>query len=323
MIRRRTFPTIWKVTGFLMPLVILFILAGCREHQENSVTCEDTSSQQTVEESTFSISAAGTSPQKSDYSFRNACFYCVETRELLYAYNTEEKIAPASLTKILTASVACHYITEDTVFVVGSELSLLKPHSSLCLIKKGHRLALKDLLTGLLISSGNDAAYTVAVNVARSLSKEKLSDSEAVARFCTLMNSFSQSLGMENSNFKNPDGWDDPQQYTTISDLLKLTQYALTVSTIKEIISFSEKHVIFKSGENITWKNTNQLLNLSGKHYNKYAIGMKTGTTKNAGNCLIAVFRKNELTYIAIVCGAETSDSRYEAANRLFETYSK
>lgn len=306
-----------------MPLVILFILAGCREHQENSVTCEDTSSQQTVEESTFSISAAGTSPQKSDYSFRNACFYCVETRELLYAYNTEEKIAPASLTKILTASVACHYITEDTVFVVGSELSLLKPHSSLCLIKKGHRLALKDLLTGLLISSGNDAAYTVAVNVARSLSKEKLSDSEAVTRFCTLMNSFSQSLGMENSNFKSPDGWDDPQQYTTISDLLKLTQYALTVSTIKEIISFSEKHVIFKSGENITWKNTNQLLNLSGKHYNKYAIGMKTGTTKNAGNCLIAVFRKNELTYIAIVCGAETSDSRYEAANRLFETYSK
>ncbi len=306
-----------------MLLVILFILAGCREHQENSVTCEDTSSQQTVEESTFSISAAGTSPQKSDYSFRNACFYCVETRELLYAYNTEERLAPASLTKILTASVACHYITEDTVFVVGSELSLLKPHSSLCLIKKGHRLALKDLLTGLLISSGNDAAYTVAVNVARSLSKEKLSDSEAVTHFCTLMNSFSQSLGMENSNFKNPDGWDDPQQYTTISDLLKLTQYALTVSTIKEIISFSEKHVIFKSGENITWKNTNQLLNLSGKHYNKYAIGMKTGTTKNAGNCLIAVFRKNELTYIAIVCGAETSDSRYEAANRLFETYSK
>lgn len=323
MIRRRTFSTIWKVTGFLMLLVILFILAGCREHQENSVTCEDTSSQQTVEESTFSISAAGTSPQKSDYSFRNACFYCVETRELLYAYNTEEKIAPASLAKILTASVACHYVSADTVFSVGSEIALIEPHSSLCLINKGHRLTLKDLLTGLLISSGNDAAYTVAVNIARRVSRETLSDSEAVTFFCELMNSFSQRLGMKNSNFTTPDGWDNPEQYTTVTDMLNLSLYALTVPTIKEIVSLSEKYVVFESGENITWKSTNQLLNPESRHYNKYAIGMKTGTTLNAGNCLIAIFRKNALTYIAIVCGSDTSDSRYKDANRLFITYSK
>lgn len=323
MIKRPYIITV-RISALLLLISVTFLIfLGFKEQTDYSVTIGNISSSQATEQTTDCVTATEPSSQKTDRSFEAACFYCVETKELLFSYNTEERLAPASFTKILTASVACHYITEDTVFVVGSELSLLKPHSSLCLIKKGHRLALKDLLTGLLISSGNDAAYTVAVNVARSLSKEKLSDSEAVTHFCTLMNSFSQSLGMENSNFKNPDGWDDPQQYTTISDLLKLTQYALTVSTIKEIISFSEKHIIFKSGENITWKNTNQLLNLSGKHYNKYAIGMKTGTTKNAGNCLIAVFRKNELTYIAIVCGAKTSDSRYEAANRLFETYSK
>ncbi len=331
MIKHRMVSAVRKVAGFLLLWMILFMFAGCREYQEFSVTCENASSQQTVEENTpfhteeitSSIPATATSSQKSDYSFRNACFYCMETKELLFSYNTEEKIAPASLAKLLTASVACHYVSADTVFSVGSEIGLVKPHSSLCLINKGHRLTLKDLLTGLLISSGNDAAYTIAVNVARKISGENLPDLKALNFFCELMNSFSQMLGMENSNFTSPDGWDDPEQYTTVTDLLKLTRYALTVPMIKEIVSHSEKHVVFESGENITWKNTNQLLNPGSRHYTKYAVGMKTGTTRSAGNCLIAVFRKNELTYIAIVCGAETSDSRYEDASRLFITYSK
>ena len=79
----------------------------------------------------------------------------------------DSKIAPASLAKILTASVALKYAKADDVFTVGSELKLVKPGSSICQIREGFKLSLQDLICGMLVSSGNDAAYTIAANIAR------------------------------------------------------------------------------------------------------------------------------------------------------------
>lgn len=84
-------------------------------------------------------------------------------------------------------------------------------------------LSLEDLLTGMLMASGNDAAYTIAVSVARKLNSNKyLRDYEAVQYFCTLMNDLANNIRMTNSHFVNPDGWDDYEQYTTTEDLIKL-----------------------------------------------------------------------------------------------------
>ena len=95
--------------------------------------------------------------------------------------------------------------------------------SSLCLIKAGHRLKLRDLLTGMLMCSGNDAAYTVAVNVARDVSGDRsMSDADAVAYFVQLMNDYAIQIGASNSNFTTPDGWDHTQQHTTICDLARI-----------------------------------------------------------------------------------------------------
>ena len=69
------------------------------------------------------------------------------------------------------------------------------------------------------------------------------------------------------------------------------------------------------------WKNTNKLLDSGSKHYNEYAIGVKTGSTKKAGNCLVSAFVKDGLTYISVVCGTATTDSRYEETNKLFDNY--
>lgn len=254
-------------------------------------------------------------------NFKSAVFCNIDTDEILYEHNSQIKISPASLAKILTACVAFKYIDPKTEFTVGTEQSLLKPRSSLSLIKKGHILTLQDLATGMLMASGNDAAYTIAVNVARIVGKQKFSDTDAVQYFCSLMNEFAQNIGMYNSNFTSPDGWDDDKQYTTAEDLLILARYASNVPEISEIVGTKEKYVVFVSGENITWKSTNQMLHKSSKHYNEYAIGMKTGTTKQAGNCLIALFNKDANTYIGIVCGAETSDLRYSEMNRIFYEY--
>ncbi len=251
-----------------------------------------------------------------------AAFACADDKELLYSDNPNEKIAPASLTKLLTASVALHYLSPDTVITVGSEQNLVKSGSSLCLIRPGHKLKLYDLLTGMLMASGNDAAYTVAVATARAVKSDTaMTDAEAVDCFSELMNAYADSLGMKNSHFVNPEGWDDVNQYTTVSDLLKLADYVLSVPEIKTITGTYQKKVYFVSGENITWTNTNALLNPNGTYYCADAVGLKTGTTANAGNCLIAAFERNGKTYLSDVIGCSTGNDRYELTHKMLSTF--
>lgn len=249
---------------------------------------------------------------------KSAAFACLEDETLLYYDNIDARVAPASLTKLLTASVALHYLSPDTIITVGSEQKLVKSGSSLCLIRQGHKLKLYDLLTGMLMASGNDAAYTVAVATARSVKSDvQMSDSEAVQYFSELMNSYASEIGMKNSHFVNPEGWDADNQYTTVSDLLVLAQYAFSVPEIRTITGTYQKNVVFASGENITWTNSNALLNPNSSYYSTDAIGMKTGTTSDAGSCLIAAFERNNKTYLSAVVGCNTNADRYELTLKL------
>ena len=246
--------------------------------------------------------------------------YCVEDDFMIDSMNKDKLIAPASLTKVLTASVTLRYLKPDDVVTVGSELSLVNVGSSLCMISRGQRLTVYDLLIGLLLPSGNDAAYTLAVSTARRVSGDRdMPDRNAVELFCKMMNEMARELGMKSSHFADPDGWDDPAHYTTVSDLIKVTKYALTVPEIREIVATTERDVVFESGESITWYNGNLLLWEQSRYYNEYAIGMKNGATDDAGYCLIAVFEKNGKTYIDIVVGSEDIEDRYEMIDRLFK----
>lgn len=256
-------------------------------------------------------------PQNS-VSATCAGLYNAKTMECLYENSVDNKIYPASLTKIVTACTALRYISPDTVFTVGTEQRLVPKGSSLCLIKSGHRLNLRDLLTGMLMCSGNDAAYTVAVNVAREVSgNADMSDSEAVTYFTELMNKFAVSIGAINSNFLNPDGWDVENQYSTVYDLALISAYAIQIDEIRNIVSCQSKYVVFDSGENITWHNTNALLQPDSKYYLPQAIGLKTGTTAKAGNCLIAIVDFNGTEYIAVVTGCKSDNERYESVHEL------
>ena len=253
---------------------------------------------------------------------KSAAFACVDDETLLYYDNINERIAPASLTKLLTASAALHYLSPDTVITVGSEQNLVKSGSSLCLIKPGHKLKLYDLLTGMLMASGNDAAYTVAVATARAVKPDTaMTDAQAVAYFSELMNEYASSLGMKNSHFTTPEGWDDANQYTTVSDLLILANHAFSIPEIKTITGTYQKKVYFVSGENVTWTNTNALLNPNSTYYCADAVGIKTGTTANAGNCLIAAFERNGKTYLSAVVGCNTGNDRYELTLKMLSQF--
>lgn len=236
----------------------------------------------------------------------------------LFDKASEEKIYPASLTKLVTALTALKYVTPDSVFTVGTEQRLVPDGSSLCLIQIGHRLSLYHLICGMLMSSGNDAAYTVAVNVAKAISETPLSsDKECIEYFSGLMNSYVKEIGAINSNFTNPDGWDDYDQYTTVKDLAIIAQKALECDEIREIISCKSKFVTFASGQTITWNNTNALLYPESDFYSEKAIGMKTGTTGLAGKCLISAFNINNSEYICVVAGCSENDDRYLATQTL------
>lgn len=279
-------------------------------------TPTDPSDSSDVSQSTTSEPAAP--PEIS--SKRALALYCVDDKKILYKENSDDHIALASITKILTACVALRYLDPETVIEVGSEQDLVKPGSSVCFIAKGHRLKFGDLLTGMLMASGNDAAYTVAVSAARARDPQAgLSDEQAVAEFGNMMTGFAKELGMNNSHFVNPDGWDDERQYTTARDLLLLAEYALTVPEICEIAATHQKRVVFESGEVAVWTNSNRLLDPESEFYYENAVGLKTGTTKKAGCCLLAAFNKNGKTYVSVAAGCGSDAERYEVTKSLID----
>ena len=255
-------------------------------------------------------------------NYRSAAVLSVDDEKMLFSDDIHTHTAPASLTKLLTAATVLKYVDTDEIFTVGSEQALVSPYSSMAYIQPGQQISVYDLMTGMLMASGNDAAYTLAVCTARQkFPEEDLSDQEAADRFCELMNETAEEIGMKESHFVTPDGWDDPDHYTTVNDLLVLAEYVLKVPEIKEITGTFTKTVNVASGDEFTWTNSNYLLDPSSPYYCEYAVGMKTGTTLSAGNCLIAAIEKNGKTYITAVTGCDTDDSRYVLTLKLIDTF--
>ncbi|WP_028504859.1 D-alanyl-D-alanine carboxypeptidase [Ruminococcus sp. FC2018] len=282
-----------------------------------SSTAEESSQPQKTPPVVFNTIQGDTEP----YSTVSAV-YCVESKTYNFGKNLESRISIASTTKLLTASVALKYMKPDAILTAGSELGLINPQSTTCYVYYGCEMSLSDLLGGLLIPSGNDAAYVIAVNVARAQQPGKqLSDKEAVDHFCKLMNDFAQELGMTDSHFVNPDGWDDPQHYSTAADMVKLAEYALTVPEICETMKTAYKTVSFSAGGYATWTNNNYFVIPGSNYYSPDALGMKTGTTENAGYCLITAFKRNSKTYICLAMGCNTDYDRFDLTQKLLESY--
>lgn len=316
----------------LLILIILLTLLACHKGKEektitdNGVSSEAEQVTSTVYDTTTAtvtsasctittvVTTHTSAVTQIDYpECKASAFYSLDDKEIIYSDTIDARIAPASLTKLITASVALKYADKNDIFTVGSEQSFVSVYSSLCGLQTGNMLTLEDLITGMLMSSGNDAAYTIAVSVARELEPDKyMSDYEAVDYFCGLMNSFAREIGMKDTNFVNPDGWDDDAQYTTVADLLKTAEYAYSVPLLRDITGTYEKTVTLYSGETYTWTNSNLLLDPYSDYYCEEAVGMKTGTTLSAGNNLIAVFSRNGRKYISVVCGCLSDNERYE-----------
>ena len=243
--------------------------------------------------------------------------YDLESGACLYGKGNADLTAPASLTKLVTAMVVLKNLPVYETVTVGSELDLVEYDSSRCGIKEGQTYSVYGLLYGLLMRSGNDAAYTLAVNTARAVCETKLNDREAAEYFCGMMNDLCRDIGAANSNFATPDGYDATGQLTTLDDLAIIAKKALEYEIIAEITSCPLIEVYTTENEKNVWRNTNFFLNTAFPLYNPNVRGMKTGSTDDAGKCLITLFTSGGREFIAIVSGCTTEGERYASASYL------
>lgn len=245
------------------------------------------------------------------------------TEDMYYLSGGENtRIAPASLTKLLTALIALEVLEENQIITVGDEVGLIAPNSSVAYIQKGHKLRVDMLIEGLLLQSGNDVAYTLAAAAGRELANNpKLSARGAVRRFVEYMNYRAQEMGLSGTHYENPDGIDGEDHYTCLADLAKISVMAMENPIIRKYVGKPSDFVTFASGQTITWSNTNSLLHQGNKYYCADAVGLKTGTTTKAGNCLISAFRRDGGYLFIGVLGGASYDGRYKDTLALYNLY--
>ncbi|MDR1753637.1 MAG: hypothetical protein LBR74_01880 [Eubacterium sp.] len=241
--------------------------------------------------------------------------YNLSGRELIYGKNLDNRIYPASITKLLTALVAIEKVPEDFEFIVGSEIDLISEDSSVARLKEGQILDLKGIITALILPSGNDAAYTIAVNVARGQVGEDHSDEEMASYFVNLMNEYAKRIGANGSNFRNPDGYHDDEHFSTIRDLLKISVAASENKLLCEICGKTSADIKFISGENASYENNHNLM----KSDVWDVRGLKTGVTDQAGYCFAGYVVINDEEYITVVSGSDDANMRDSDTIKLFE----
>ena len=246
--------------------------------------------------------------------------YDVEnSRFLKISGSQDDRVYQASITKLFTAYTAMQCLDLDTVITVGDALELVPPDSSFAGLNAGDQITVKHLIAGMMMNSGNDAAQTLAVACGRTLAGDSsLSPQEAVDRFVAEMNTQAQSVGLTDSHFVTPDGRHADGHYTTIRDLVRLAKLSLKDSTIMTYVHSANETFTLASGNQLTLKNTNALIQPESEYYCPYAIGMKTGYTDAAGNCLLSVFWYEGNPLIIGVFGAPTRNDRCADTLQLF-----
>lgn len=239
--------------------------------------------------------------------------------------NAQQRLYPASTTKIMAALLVIEKGNLDDVVKVGEEVRNLKSDGSKAGLKPGQRISVRNLVRGLMLPSGNDAAYTLAVYVARRVKHDnQLSVQEAVNFFVRMMNSRAKELGANNTHFANPHGYHDDNHYTTPYDLAKIARQAMKYEFFREVVD-TEKYSFTQSGRDsrkskglMVWKNTNELIDPHSRYYLPSATGIKTGHTTPAGYCLVSAASRKGINLIAVVMNS-TNTGVWNDSRRLLQ----
>lgn len=208
-----------------------------------------------------------------------------ETGKVLYEKNMNQRVAPASTTKIMTALVAQEYFRPADILTVPQEAMV---GGSTMGLKVGEQLTFRSLLYGMLLNSGNDAAYTIAINYPGGYSA-----------FIDRMNQKALSLGLKDTHFVNPAGFDNPNHYSSAYDLSLIAKQSALNPQLARIVSTEQTQILSWDKSHIhNLKNLNKLLSEQG------VIGIKTGTTEQAGENLVGLVERDGHKVLTVVLGS-------------------
>lgn len=249
-----------------------------------------------------------------DLKSRCAILYDAENDNTLFEKNCNQRASPASTTKILTAILSIENLNlTDTVTVSSNAVNSTPIGSSTINLKINENISIKDLLYGLMIKSGNDAANVLAECVSGNIDE-----------FVKLMNNKALQIGCKNTHFANPHGFHENDHYTTAYDLTLIFNYAIKNDIFKNIISTKE-YTINETNLSPARRliNTNKMINESSNLYYKYLIGGKTGYTDEAMGTFISFAKKDNINLISCVLGAPqgtgTNEYRFTDTKHLLE----
>ena len=230
----------------------------------------------------------------ADCSAVSAVVIDADTNEILYQKNMNEQRSIASTTKIMSALIACESgKMEETVDIT---FDMVNTFGTLLGLREGDKITLYDLVAGMLLPSGNDAANAAAIYLGGSLEG-----------FAAMMNSKAAELGMENSLFVTPSGLDEGNHHSTAYDMALLAAAALENEYFSEICAKKSCDVTI-NGEKLTIYNHNKLLNMLDD-----CVGIKTGYTDKAGRCLVSAVERNGMKMICVTLYApdDWNDHKY------------
>jgi D-alanyl-D-alanine carboxypeptidase (penicillin-binding protein 5/6) len=223
--------------------------------------------------------------QKIQKDFDSIIVKDLNKKKLIFSKDENQILRPASLTKIMTAMLAIESGKMNNIVTITPEMKKVEP--TIANFKVGEKFYLKDLVHAAMIKSANDAANSIAIYLGNG-SKQK---------FVAMMNVKAKKLGMRNTNFTNPCGFDIGNHSSTANDLLKLTEYAIKNKTFNSIVKL-EKYAFnaINTKSRYVVHSSNKLLSNE-----PYIVGVKTGYTNEAGACLIARAKNNNKDVLMVM----------------------
>ena len=237
---------------------------------------------------------------------KSAILIEASTGKVIYEKNSHEKLAPASMTKMMSMLLVVESIENgiigwDDIITVSANASGMG--GSQILLETGEQMSVKDLFKGVAVMSGNDAVVALAEAVAGSQDE-----------FVAMMNKRAKELGLTDTNFKNPHGLDDTNHYSSAYDMSLIAKELVKHSQVLEYTKIYEDYLRKGTDKEIWLVNTNKLV----RFYNG-VDGLKTGYTSTAGYCLTATALKNNMRLIAVVMGEDSSTTRNAEVTSLLD----
>lgn len=228
------------------------------------------------------------------------------TGKILYEKNSHEKLAPASMTKIMSMLLIIEHIESgalkwDEMITVSENASSMG--GSQILLETGEQMSVKDLFKGVAVGSGNDAVVALAEAVA--------GNEEA---FVEMMNQKVKDLGLKDTNFKNPHGLDEANHYSSAYDMAMIGKELVKHEKVLEFTSIYEDYLRKGTDREFWLVNTNRMVK-----FNPIVDGLKTGFTSGAGYCLTATAKKNNMRLLATVMGEESTTTRTNEITSLLD----